>query len=105
MTPFVTPEELGKVLHVSDTAELVVLACDAANGVIAAYLDPAIDHTDHPWDRSAALTLATDIYQNYTASGGEIVGPDYTVYPFRMGPALLNRVMGLIAQCTPLEAQ
>ena len=105
MTPLVTPEELGNVLHVSSTAELVVLACDAANGVIVAYLDPKVDHTNHPWDRSAALTLATDIYQNYTASGGEIVGVDGVVYPFRMGPALINRVMGLISQCAPLEAQ
>ena len=105
MTPLVTPEELGEALHVSPTAEKVVLTCDAANGVIIAYLDPAIDHANHPWDKAAALTLAIDIYQNFTASGGELVGVDGVVYPFRMGPAIYTRIAGLTAQCTPLEAQ
>lgn len=98
----VTPEEVAAKLRVPATDPTVIAAASAADTLITAQLIPG-PHEEHPADKLAALTVAIDIYQNTTAPGGEIVGPDYQPLPYRMGGSLLTRVSGLITLCATTE--
>lgn len=95
----VTPEELSRVIGLSATDPGIVSSAAAANEVISDYLTDGPDHEMHQSDREAALSIAVTIFQNRTASGGQAVGMDYTPTPFRIGPALLTTVTGLLGPC------
>lgn len=95
----VTPEELSRVIGLSPTDPGIVSSAAAANEVISDYLTPDLPHDQHQSDREAALSVAVTIFQNRTASGGQAVGLDYTPTPFRIGPALLSTVTGLLGPC------
>lgn len=95
----VTAEDLSRVIGLSPTDVGIVSSAAAANEVISDYLTPDIDHTKHASDKEAALSIAVTIFQNRTASGGSAVGLDYTPTPFRIGPALLTTVSGLLGPC------
>jgi hypothetical protein len=76
-----------------DTAALT--ACQ----VIEPYLDRTkleqLDELPQPVVE-ACLVLAIDVLQNRTAAGGQNVGIDGSVGPYRMGRSLLDRVSGLL---------
>lgn len=95
----VSPEELSKVIGLPATDSGIISSALAANEVIFDYLTPDIDHSKHASDREAALSVAVTIFQNRTASGGQAIGMDYTPLPFRIGPALLTTVAGLLGPC------
>lgn len=97
--PLVTPDELSKVIGLPATDSGIISAAAAADEVVSGYLVADVDHSTHARDREAALSVAVDIYQSRSASGGQIVGLDYTPTPFRMGPALLSTVSGLLGLC------
>ncbi len=98
----VTPEEVAAKLRVPATDPTVIAAASASDALISAYLTEG-DHSQHAQDRLAALTVAIDIYQNTTAPGGEVVGPDFQPLPYRMGASLMTRVSGLLALCIAEE--
>lgn len=95
----VTPEEVARAIGAPSTDPAIVLSASAANELLTIYLTPDIDHTKHAKDRLAALTVAVDMFQARTASGGQIVGLEFQPTPFRMGASLLNTVSGLLADC------
>lgn len=95
----VTAEELSRVIGLAPTDPGIVSSASAACEVIGDYLTPDTDHEHHSSDREAALAVAVTIFQNRTASGGQAVGLDYTPMPFRIGPALLSTVAGLLGPC------
>ena len=95
----VTPEELSKVIGLPATDVGIVSSATAASEVIEQYLTASIDHQTHASDREAALSIAVTIFQNRSASGGQAIGLDYAPMPFRIGPALLNTVSGLLGPC------
>ena len=97
--PLVTPEELAKVIGLPPTDAGIVSSAAAASETVAQYLTTDIDHETHQSDREAALSIAVTVFQNRTASGGQAVGLDYAPMPFRIGPALLNTVSGLLGPC------
>lgn len=95
----VTPEEVGRAIGLSPADQGVILATQSSNELLSYYLTPDVDHTQHPSDKAAALSLAVDIYQARTASGGQVVGLEYQPTPFRMGASILNTVSGLLGPC------
>lgn len=95
----VTPEEVARAIGAPATDPAIVLCAAASNELLTDYLTPDIDHTKHAKDKLAALTVAIDIYQARTASGGQVVGLDFQPTPFRMGASLLNTVSGLLGKC------
>lgn len=95
----VTPEELAKVIGLPATDPGIVSSSSAASELITHYLVDGVDHETHATDREAALSVAVTIFQNRSASGGQAVGLDYQPMPFRIGPALLNTVSGLLGPC------
>jgi hypothetical protein len=97
--PLVTAEELAKVIGLPSTDVGILSSAAAASEVIAQYLTTGVDHETHKSDREAALSIAVTIFQNRSASGGQAVGLDYAPMPFRIGPALLNTVSGLLGPC------
>jgi hypothetical protein len=95
----VTADDLARVIGLPATEPGIVSSAAAANEVILDYLTPDVDHSAHSSDREAALSIAVTVFQNRTASGGSTVGLDYTPTPFRIGPALLTTVAGLLGPC------
>jgi len=95
----VTADDLSRVIGLPATDPGIVSSAAAANEVISDYLTPLVDHEKHSSDREAALAIAVTVFQNRTASGGQAVGLDYTPTPFRIGPALLSTVVGLLGPC------
>lgn len=71
--------------------------CDAANAIVATYVD-ADAITDEPAPvKEAALTLAIDIWQSRQAPNGQMAGVDFAPSPYRMGRALVGKIQGLLA--------
>lgn len=97
--PLVTAQELSRVIGLPPTDPSIVSSAQASDELISLYLTRDIDHELHAKDREAALSIAVDIFQNRTASGGQAVGLEYVPMPFRIGPALLNTVSGLLGPC------
>lgn len=95
----VTADDLARVIGLPASDPGIVSSAAAANEVIADYLTPDVDHEAHASDHEAALAVAVTVFQNRTASGGQAVGLDYTPTPFRIGPALLTTVSGLLGPC------
>ena len=95
----VTAEELARAIGLPSTDAAVMLSASASNELLTIYLTPDVDHTLHPKDKLAALTVAVDIFQARTASGGQVVGLEFQPTPFRMGASLLNTVSGLLGPC------
>lgn len=95
----VTPDEVGRAIGLSPADSGVILAATASNELLATYLTSDVDHSAHASDKAAALSLAVDIYQARTASGGQVVGLEYQPTPFRMGASILNTVSGLLGPC------
>lgn len=95
----VTAEDLSRVIGLPPTDAGIVSSASAACEVIGEYLTPDVDHEAHASDHEAALSIAVTIFQNRTASGGQAIGLDYTPTPFRIGPALLSTVAGLLGPC------
>jgi len=101
----VTPEELSRVIGLPPTDPGIISSAAAACEVIEVYLITGVDHTTHASDREAALSIAVTVFQNRTASGGQAMGLDYTPTPFRIGPALLNTVAGLLGPCFDVRSE
>lgn len=95
----VTAEEVAKAIGLPATDSAVMLSATAANELLTTYLTPDVDHSKHAKDKLAALTVAVDIFQARTASGGQVVGLEFQPTPFRMGASLLNTVSGLLGPC------
>lgn len=72
-------------------------AIDTADALIQSLVD-ADAYTAAPAPmKEACLVLATDVWQNRTAAGGQPVAVDFTPSPYRMGRTLTQRITGLIA--------
>lgn len=52
---------------------------------------------------SALYMICTDIFQSRKAAGGTIESIDGTIAPYRMGPGLLRRVMGIVGDYWDVE--
>lgn len=58
-----------------------------------------VDHSAHPQCVEATLSVAAEMYQARTASGGEPVSVDFTPGPYRLSVWLTRRVAALTAGC------
>ena len=99
----VTGDELRDALDLPVGVDMTQLdrVASAASTVVSRWLDPAVDHTGHPADQEAALTVAVQVYAARTAPGGQQIVSDMGTYtsPHLLGPGLIARVMGLIGGC------
>lgn len=96
---YTTAADVARAIGVPATDSAVVASAAAANELLDIYLTKDVDHSAHARDKLAALTIAVDIFQARTASGGQVVGMEFQPTPFRMGASLLNTVSGLLADC------
>ena len=95
----VTVEEVIEALGVDTiySNEYIQQRIDAAVALLEAKCTAeAIDAEPAPL-KEAALNLATQIFQNDSASGGQTVAADLTYTPFKLGRSLLSTVDALIA--------
>lgn len=58
----------------------------------------AYAYDDVPAVRTAALTIAVDIFNAWTVPGGQAQGIDFQPGPYLLGRSILQRVTGLISQ-------
>ena len=58
----------------------------------------AYTYDDVPAIRTAALTIAVDIFNAWTVPGGQAQGIDFQPGPYLLGRAILQRISGLISQ-------
>jgi hypothetical protein len=82
-------------------------AADVATELLYPYLNPLIDWTTTVPKpvAEAALVLAIDVLQNRTAAGGQSVGIDGNIGPYRMGRSLLDRVTGLLGPWLDMRSE
>lgn len=94
-----TVEELKSTLGVGElyTDEDLQQVVDASTLLIEQYVT-AVSFAEEPAPmKEAALSLAVSIFQTRTATGGQIVGADFTPSPFRLGRSLFSTVSGLLS--------
>lgn len=84
---------LGQPVNDSITA-----AAMTADSVLAQYLDTDKADYDNPPKpvSEAGAQMAVNILQNRTSAGGQSVGLDGQVAPYRMGQSLLAQYVGLL---------
>ena len=94
-----TVEELKATLGVGELYETATLeqVVDAATNLIEQYVTTASFAEEPAPMKEAALALAVSIFQTRTATGGQIVGADFSPSPFRLGRSLFSTVAGLLA--------
>lgn len=93
-----TSIELKQTLGVGDLYpdEYVDQVVDAAVDLVSAYITAAALTAEPAAVREATLAVAVDIWQSRVSPGGQMVGPDFTPSPFRMGRNLIQKVSGLL---------
>jgi hypothetical protein len=94
----VTGDDLPRAHGVPAPNTAMSDAAGVADELLFPYLTPLIDWTTTVPKpvHEAALVIAIDVLQNRTAAGGQSVGIDGNVGPYRMGRSLLDRVTGLL---------
>lgn len=94
-----TVEELKTTLGVGElyTEADLQQVVDASVELIESYVTAASFEAEPAPMKEAALSLAVSIFQTRTATGGQIVGMDFTPSPFRLGRSLTSTVQGLLA--------
>ena len=60
--------------------------------------DAATIYASNPAVYEAIIVVSVEVFQSITAAGGQIVGIDFPVSPYRMGRSLLNRVIGILGR-------
>lgn len=98
MTAMVAGTDVATVLGLTyaadeDAFDSVAAAADA---VMSALLTD-VDHSTHPQCVEATLSVAAELYQARTASGGEPVSVDFSPGPYRLSVWLTRRVAALTA--------
>ena len=94
-----TVVELKATLGVGELYEDATLeqVVDASISLIEQYVTAASFEEEPAPMKEAALALGVSIFQTRTATGGQIVGADFTPSPFRLGRSLLSTVSGMLA--------
>jgi len=94
-----TVEELKATLGVGELYSDPDLqqVVDASVALIEQYVTAASFEAEPAPMKEAALALAVSIFQTRTATGGQIVGADFSPSPFRLGRSLFSTVAGLLA--------
>lgn len=60
--------------------------------------DAATIYASNPAVYEAIMVVSVEIFQSVTAAGGQIEGVDFQPTPYRMGRALLSRVIGILGR-------
>lgn len=96
--PIVTGQDVAHALGLPASTAALDSAAVVASGLIGPYLSTSVDRTKPvPAPiHEAGIVLAIDVFQNRTAAGGQSVGIDGGIGPYRMGKSLLDRISGLI---------
>lgn len=100
-TAIVTGDDVARALGLPAPTSAMDSAALTADALIRPYLTTAAFPHGDPGPAAlpvheAALVIAIDVLQNRTAAGGQSVGIDGNVGPYRMGRSLLDRVSGLL---------
>jgi hypothetical protein len=96
----ITGTDVADVLaltYANDSAGFDQVAA-AADAVMTGLLSNA-DHSQHPQCVEATLSVAGEMYQARTATGGQPVAMDFTPGPYRLSVWLTRRVAALTAGC------
>lgn len=84
----VTDEDLAAAfgMNVLDDPDGFAQVANATDNIVSALLTQLLTgtHDDHPQCREGALQVAIDIYQARQSAGGQMVGIDMVVAPYRL---------------------
>lgn len=92
----VTDSELAAAfgMDVLDDPDGFAQVADATDEIVSALLT-AEDHSSHPQCKEGALQVAIDIYQARQSAGGQMVGVDMAVAPYRLNSASVKSKLTL----------
>ena len=94
----VTGTDVANALGLPSSTPVLDDVAAVANDLLTPYINPtALTPGPVPTPVvEAGVVLAIDVYQNRTAAGGQSVGLDGGIGPYRMGRSLIERVQGLL---------
>lgn len=92
----VTDSELADAFHmdVLDDPSGFEQVAEATDEIVSALLTN-VDHSTHPQCKEGALQVAIDIYQARQSAGGQMVGIDMVVAPYRLNSASVKSKLTL----------
>lgn len=95
----VTDSELAAAFHmdVLDDPDGFAQVAEATDAIVSALLTQLLTgtHDDHPQCKEGALQVAIDIYQARQSAGGQMVGIDMVVAPYRLNSASVKSKLTL----------
>lgn len=95
--PIVTGLDVAQALGLTSSTPQLDDVATVADQLLAVYV--IAPTTGDAWPApvtEAGIAVAIDVLQSRTAAGGQAVGFDGSPGPYRMGPALLAKVGGLL---------